>query len=219
VARPREFEEQKVLDAAIECFWRRGLEATSVRDLSARMGINGPSLYNAFGDKRTLFAQALERYANLSMRERIARLEQEQSPKAAIALLFRELVERSLSDPERRGCLIVNSALEIGPHDAELRQIIAGYLREIEAFFRRCLERAIDAGEIADNMTPQDGARLFLGVLIGIRVVARTRPERALLEGMVRPALALLDKPASRRTTIPGARPRRRPRPRQRPLK
>ena len=74
MARPRAFQEDEVLDSAIECFWRRGLEATSVRDLAEHMGLNGPSLYNAFGDKRTLFARALERYATRTMRERIARL-------------------------------------------------------------------------------------------------------------------------------------------------
>ena len=59
MARPREFDESAALDAAVDCFWREGYEATSVRDLAARMGITGTSLYNAFGDKRSLFRQAL----------------------------------------------------------------------------------------------------------------------------------------------------------------
>jgi TetR/AcrR family transcriptional regulator, transcriptional repressor for nem operon len=192
LARPREFEEDEVLDVAIECFWRRGLEATSVRDLCESTGLNQPSLYNAFGDKRTLFTKALERYAARSMRERIARLER-QAPKTAIEAFFRELIRRSLSDPDHRGCLIVNSALEVGPHDAELRRVIAAYLGEIEGFFQRCLERAAAEGSIPKSVNPRDTGRLFLGILLGIRVAARTRPARALLEGMVRPALALLD--------------------------
>ena len=63
VARPRSFDEVSALDAAVACFWDRGYSATSVRDLSAEMGISGPSLYNAFGDKRALFCKALERTA------------------------------------------------------------------------------------------------------------------------------------------------------------
>lgn len=193
MARPREFDEEEVLDAAIECFWRRGLEATSVRDLTEATGVNQPSLYNAFGDKRELFTQALERYANHSMRERIERLEQKHPPKDAIRAFFRELVSRTLSDPDHRGCLIVNSALEVAPHDAELRAVIASYLGEIEAFFARCLTQLKESGDLSSSLDPKDIARLFLGVLLGVRVAARAKPERALLEGMIRPALSLLD--------------------------
>ncbi len=195
MARPREFEEEKVLDAAVDCFWRRGLEATSMRDLSEATGLNQPSLYNAFGDKRALFATSLERYATRSMRERIARLERTHSPKDAIRAFFRELVSRTLSDPDRRGCLIVNSALEVAPHDAGLRAVIASYLGEIEGFFSRCLEQAHRDGDLAPALDPTDTARLFLAILLGVRVAARAKPDRALLEGMVRPALALLDAP------------------------
>ena len=73
MARPREFDEVAALDAAMDCFWRNGYEATSVRDLAARMGITGTSLYNAFGDKRSLFREVLLRYAERSMREGIGR--------------------------------------------------------------------------------------------------------------------------------------------------
>jgi TetR/AcrR family transcriptional repressor of nem operon len=62
MARPREFDEVTALDAAIGCFWQRGFEATSMRDLAASMGLSAPSLYNTFGDKRALFTRALEHY-------------------------------------------------------------------------------------------------------------------------------------------------------------
>ena len=193
MARPRKFEDDKVLDAAIACFWQRGLAATSIRDLATEMGINGPSLYNAFGDKQTLFARALERYAQCSMRERIERLETTLAPLRAIRAFFRELVDKSVSDPDRRGCLIVNSALEVSPHDEEMRDVIASYLGEIESFFRRCIERGQASGDINQNLMPRDAARLSLGIVLGLRVAARSRPERTLLEGMVRPVLALLE--------------------------
>lgn len=193
MARPRAFDDDEVLDAAIDCFWQRGLAATSVRDLTAEMGINGPSLYNAFGDKHALFARALERYAERSMRTNIRQMESAYSPKNAIREFLRLLIEKSMADPDRRGCMIVNSALEVSPHDTELGGVIASYLGEIETFFRRCLQRGQDAGEISRNIDARDTARLLLGVTLGIRVAARSRPERALLEGMVRPVIALLD--------------------------
>lgn len=195
MARPREFDQDEVLDAAIECFWRRGLEATSVRDLAEATGVNQPSLYNAFGDKRQLFAHALERYAARSMRERLERLGRRHPPREALHAFFRELISRTLSDPDHRGCLIVNSALEVAPHDAGLRILIASYLGEIETFFYRCLQQLRETGDLSPDVDPKDTARMFLGVLLGVRVAARAKPERALLEGMVRPALALLDQP------------------------
>lgn len=195
MARPRAFEEEAALDAAIDCFWRRGLEATSVRDLASEMGINAPSLYNAFGDKRALFAQALERYAARTVRARIDRLEQTEAPAEAIRAFFRELIARAVADHDRRGCLVVNSALEVAPHDRELRAVIGSYLGEIEGFFRRCLERAAARHDIPPDIVPGDAARMFLALLLGVRVMSRTDPDLALLEAMVRPALALLDLP------------------------
>ena len=138
-------------------------------------------------------SRALERYAQCSMRERIERLESTCTPKRAIRAFFRELVEKSVSDPERRGCLIVNSALEVSPHDKEMRDVIASYLSEIESFFRRCIERGQASGDINQNLMPRDAARLCLGIVLGLRVAARSRPERTLLEGMVRPVLTLLE--------------------------
>lgn len=199
MARPRSFDEDKALDAAIACFWSRGLEATSVRDLAGCMGIQGPSLYNAFGDKRALFARALERYATRTMRERIARIERECEPKTAIRTFVHEAIERSVSDPHRRGCLLVNSALEVAPHDTELRARIAAYLEEITTFFRRNIAAAQAAGTVPARLDRAVAARHLLGVLVGIRVLARTNPDRALLEGVARPALAWLDGPASKR--------------------
>lgn len=192
MARPRSFDEDAALAAAIDCFWRRGLEATSVRELSESMGIAGPSLYNAFGDKRGLFARALERYAADSLRDRIDRAERMASPRAAVAAFIAELIERSLADPDRRGCFIVNSALDVAPHDPELGSRIAGYLDEIRLFFEGRVAAGQASGEIAPDRDAADMGKLLLGVVLGIRVLARARPERALLEGVARPALAML---------------------------
>jgi TetR/AcrR family transcriptional repressor of nem operon len=107
-----------------------------------------------------------------------------------------EIIERSLDDQDRRGCLLVNSALEIAPHDAEIGADIAERLGEIEAFFRRSIAAAQTDGTIPPERGADDLARLMLGILLGIRVLARSKPDRALLEGVARPALALLEWPS-----------------------
>ena len=193
MARPREFDEATALEAAIECFWHRGYEATSVRDLAENMGISAPSLYNAYGDKHKLFMQALEHYLDHSTRARIKRLENSLPPKRAVQKFIEEIIERSVNDRERRGCFLINSALEVAPHDKKLGRLIADRLAEIEGFFYRAIKAAQMEGAVPRNRAAKDLARLLLGVLLGIRVLARSKPERALLEGVARPALALLD--------------------------
>jgi TetR/AcrR family transcriptional regulator, transcriptional repressor for nem operon len=192
MARPREFDEAAALDSAIDCFRLRGYHASSVRDLAASMGIGGNSLYNSFGGKRTLFVKALERYLNRSVRALLRRLEESLPPKRVIPAFFKEVIDRSLNDRTRGGCLLINSALEIGPHDPKLGREIARYIGEIEEFFRRAVLAGQADGSIPAHLNSKDMARMLLGILLGIRVLARSRPEHALLEGMVRPALGLL---------------------------
>jgi TetR/AcrR family transcriptional regulator, transcriptional repressor for nem operon len=193
MARGRAFDEERAIDQAVDCFWLRGYEATSVRDLGDAMGIGGASLYNAFGDKRGLFVKCLERYANRSSRERMARIAEKHAPKEAIRAFLSEIIERSLKDPDCKGCLLVNSALDVAPHDAAIGKAVAGYLDEIRTFFRRNIEAARRAGTVPKNIDADVVSGHFLGVLMGIRALARVKPERKLLESVVRPALALLD--------------------------
>lgn len=193
MVRPKAFDEDRALDAAVDCFWLRGYAGTSVRDLTDAMGIAGTSLYNAWGDKRALFSRSLERYAERSMRERIARLEASHRPKQAIAAFVAEIIDRSLKDPDRKGCLLVNSALDVAPHDAEIGKVVAGYLDEIRAFFQRNLEAARKAGEVPRRLDAAEVSGHLLGVIAGIRVLARTGARRKLLEAVAQPALNLLE--------------------------
>src|SRR5271154_6297888 len=108
MGRPREFSEVAALQAAVDCFWQHGYEATSVRDLAASMGLTAPSLYNAFGDKQSLFARALERYLDCTTHDRLRRLEASSPPKEAIHHFFEEIIEHSINDKKRKGCFLVN---------------------------------------------------------------------------------------------------------------
>jgi TetR/AcrR family transcriptional repressor of nem operon len=193
MARPKSFDEDEVLDAAIDCFRRHGLKSASIRDLADEMGIAGPSLYNAYGCKRELFAKALERYANVRTRARLAGLEQDNPPRQAILAFFSETIETSLSDPG--GCLIVNTAMEATPQDAALCKTVAGYLSEIHAFFRRNLQAGQADGSIPDRIDSGDMAQMLMALLLGLSVIARTRPDRDLLMASVRPVFQLLTTP------------------------
>lgn len=188
--RPRAFDDEAALDRAVESFWSRGYGATSVRDLARDMGINSPSLYNAFGDKRDLFLLALDRYALGTTRDRIARLSQLADPRAAIRTFFDEVVERSLADPACRGCFLVNAALEVAPHDPELKDRIADCFREIESFFKDRLKAAQTGRARPASPDPSTAARLLVAALMGLRVMARIDPQPPVLQGIADAALA-----------------------------
>jgi TetR/AcrR family transcriptional repressor of nem operon len=194
MARPREFDERAVLDAASDVFWAKGYEATSTRDLSARTGLTPSSIYAAFGDKRRMFRRALDHYLG-RLREKMASLEATRSPGDAITGFFEDTIERSLADSLQRGCMLVNSALEASPQDPEFRADIASELELIEGFFRRRIAAGQQRGEISPAHSAEDAARQLLTVLLGIRVLARARPEGPLMRGAVSQTLASLGLP------------------------
>ncbi len=209
MGRPREFDEQAVLDAAVQSFWKRGYEATSIRDLVKSTGLTGASLYNAFGDKQSIYRRALDHYVEGSIGERIRRCEA-MEPRAALEAFFRDILARSIQDEECKGCMLVNAALDVAPEDPGFRAAVAGVLQRLEDFFLSCVAKGQDNGTITLAWPAEDLARHLLGALMGVRVLARVKPDRALLEGIVETALALVEPNsiASRdRRMGPGGRP------------
>jgi len=192
MARPREFDEDAVLDAAVQCFWSRGFEATSIRDLVEKTGLTCASLYNAFGDKRAFYQRALDHYVEGGVGARIRRCEV-MEPREAIEAFFNDILMRSLNDTDHKGCMLVNAALDVAPKDPEFQEIVDGMLRRIEAFFLQCTSRGQATGTISDVLSAEDLARHLLSTLMGVRVLARVRPDRSLLAGAISSALALLD--------------------------
>ncbi|MGY4197326.1 TetR/AcrR family transcriptional regulator [Bradyrhizobium sp. USDA 4520] len=205
MARPREFDEAEVLDAASDIFWAKGYEATSTRDLTARTGLTSSSLYAAFGDKRGLFRRALEHYLG-RLREKMARLEATCSPGQAITGFFEDTIARTLDDALQRGCMLVNSALEASPEDPDFREAIARDLMLIERFFQQRFLEGQARGEISRAYPADDAARQLLTVLLGLRVLARVRPEKPLLVGAAGQTLALLGLPPLTDVARTGAR-------------
>ncbi len=202
MGRPREFDEEKVLVAAGDVFWALGFEATSTRALTECTGLTPASVYNAFGDKRGFFLRVLRHYLDQTLRERIVRLESTQLPGRAIVGFFREVISRSLADPEHRGCMLMNTAMEVTTSDPEMQRIVADETAIIEQFFYRCAVAAQKNGEIPKDQPAEDIARMLLGLVAGLRLLARVRPDARLLNGMVRPALAALN------LVLPGGKPR-----------
>lgn len=195
MARPRAFNESKVLTAVVDAFWSRGYEGTSTRDLVKCTGLNQPSLYNAYGDKRSLYRRSLEHYLDSSVRDRIRRLEVLPNPGLAITEFFAEVLNRTLTDPLHRGCLLVNAALEATAEDPELRQAVATELDAIRTFFRDRLHVFSEQLGREASIDACQGSNHLLCVLLGVRVLARVSPDPSCVTEAIEIALNSLGLP------------------------
>jgi TetR/AcrR family transcriptional regulator, transcriptional repressor for nem operon len=189
----KQFDADDVLRKAMEAFWWRGYEATSVQDLVDCTGVNRASLYATYGGKRALFLSALRLY-DLRMRaEPLAELEARLPPRQAIRRLFDGFVAQAAAPGARRGCLVVNTALELAAHDADVARIVARSQAGIEAFFARMVKKGKAIGDIGPHVKEAETARGLRASLIGLVVLTRSRPEQALLASIAREAVRRLD--------------------------
>lgn len=186
MGRPKEFDPDHALSRAMELFWERGYQGTSMQDLVEHMGINRGSLYDTFGGKRALFQAALERYCAQYITALVTSLEGPGDARTVLSAALQAEVE-TLLDPERpHGCLLTSSALELSARDERVRVTVEENLLRIEDALCALLERTGDRGE------HRDVARALLAVLQGMVVLARSGRDRETLESVARAALSLL---------------------------
>ena len=143
----------EVLDRAVETFWSKGYEATSIRDLVESMGIHRASLYVAFGDKQRLFLSVLDRYRQMVVRKLLDILDACPSGRAAIRQFFATVVEHVVTGGPLRGCLITNSAVERGLSDPATAEKVSLCLTQLEDGFYATLLRAQRGGELDQRRT------------------------------------------------------------------
>lgn len=191
--RKKEFDVGEVLHRAMETFWNRGYEATSLNDLLKCMRIQRASLYNAFGDKRTLFLDALRRYESVIRQPDLAKRLKMSSPRQALLSLFDDTITVVVEHGARNGCFLINTALELSPHDEEVADFIRKALTRMEQqFFRKLIEKGRANGEIDKSVIPTQTARALLSLFIGLLVFARSRPEKLLLQSIAKQAEFLI---------------------------
>ncbi len=193
MARPREFERDQVVDRAVEVFWRNGFEATSIRDLVEATGLNRGSLYNTFGDKAGLFEAALERYMATAPTQHVVAAAETGPPRQVIEEFFARLVELGASDPERRGCLMTNTAAEMAARDKDVAARLAAAFQGLEDALFRLIERGQETGEIAPWRDPRALARFLVAAAQGLRITAKINRNRAALANIAETTLASLD--------------------------
>lgn len=192
MGRPREFEIDVALDRALQVFWTRGYEGTSIDDLQRAMRLSRSSFYLAFGTKHSVFIAALERYT----RDVGAALNACASePRPAPQLLDR-LIERVLeltsARGRSRGCFLGNTALELGARDVAARTRVRSGLRAVEQIFAEVLRRGRAAGELPRGVAPAQAARFLTSSLQGMLVMAKAGADRATLAALRKTALSAI---------------------------
>jgi AcrR family transcriptional regulator len=190
--RPRAYQPDVALGKAMDVFRRDGFAATSLDDLSAATGMNRPSLYGAFGDKRELYMKAYERYradgrsalaaiftAELPLRERLRRI-------------FEGALDIYLSGDAPRGCFTVTSVASDAVADPAIKAMVVDGIRELDTAFAACFRRAQETAELADGADPKVLAQLASATLHTLSIRARAGLPRRELDALLRGAVDLL---------------------------
>ena len=193
--RPLEFDRDEALQKAVEVFWEKGFQATSIDDLTARMGIGRQSLYNTFGDKESLLGEAIEAYFQAASAPMLAILNAPGSPAGNLATFFRKTVDRC-SSGDHKGCLMVNTGVEFAGMgaDSPILKAIRDRFKGLERAIRQTIKQALDAGELSKSTDPLQLATFLVGVFQGMLLMCKTGASRETLERVAAGAIASLTK-------------------------
>jgi TetR/AcrR family transcriptional repressor of nem operon len=191
MARTKEFDPDAALRSALDLFWRRGYEATSMQDLVDHLGIGRASIYATFGSKHELFLRALDRYSE-EAGGRWGHLLSGSGPALlGIRRFIESMAEEAVEDPDRKGGFVTNTVVECLPRDKSAAELVDISINGLQAAIAGALVRAQDQGELGADKDPQALARFMVTFVQGIRVMAK-RPDRQRLRDAVDQALSLL---------------------------
>lgn len=191
MARPRKFDRSEALDKAMLVFWQKGYEATFLDDLTEAMGINRPSLYNAFGDKHALYMEALERYRDLYGSKMLGALERAPSVKAGFKQIFNDLIAES-TESCCRGCMIVNSTVEACIIGGSIGKFVRETDEASKCAFAAALRGAQRKGELSSGRDPEALATYLYSAIQGFQVRAKAGENREALETIANLTLSVL---------------------------
>jgi TetR/AcrR family transcriptional repressor of nem operon len=192
MARPREFDVEAALERAMDAFWSKGYEATSLDDLCEATGLSRSSLYATFGSKQDLLRRTVDRYAQRRTPDIEAVLAREPTIHQAFAALLNQFIDQIVAGAGRRGCFLGNCAAELPRSNrAALARVRRGLAR-IEATFRAALVRAKTRGELPAGSDVDALARFLTAGFQGLRLIGKVNHDRAFLQDIAATMLRCL---------------------------
>ncbi len=193
MARPREFDTTEALSQAMQVFWTKGYEATSLNDLLDSMGLSKSSFYDTFGSKHEVFLATIKHYKK-TMTAQFSGVAGLDSPaRKLIESLFDRAVSRMSEEGGQRGCYLNNCAVEVVLHDPEAAKLVDGGIGLMEDAFFALVQRGQSEGDIAPEKDARALARFLTSSLNGLMVIGKANPDREALADICKIALTSLD--------------------------
>lgn len=191
--RQKEFNPADAIEKAMQVFWHKGYGATSMEDLLTAMNLNRGSLYDTFGDKRQLFMKVIDRYCTTFVGSNFSLLDQPSPALQTLRRFIRGMIEGGLADPQRRGCLIANTIMELAPHEQDIAEKVCQAMQMGEDAFLKILARAKEQGELAKDKDPRALARFLVTMMQGTIVMIKAGASAATVKQTAETALSILD--------------------------
>jgi len=193
MARTKDFDENEVLAKAIQIFWHKGYNGTSMQDLVDGLGISRSSLYDTYTDKHTLFVKALETYQTSGSSKVQKIVNSEGAAKDIIKKLLEFVTDELLGDKDQKGCFMVNAEVEVAPHDAEINNLVCKNDQQMEDAFYQVIKRGKESGEIKSSQDARALSRFFFNTVKGIRVTAKSTTDKSVFDDIIKLTVAVLD--------------------------
>lgn len=190
MGRPRKFDEDAAVDRAMEVFWRKGYRGTTPQDLLDVLGIGKGSFYHAFGSKRELFSRVLDRYRDQQAVLVDEVLAQSVPVKERIATALELMIDMNFADPDRRGCLAVNTAAELAGFDDDATTRVRAMFERTNGTFLDVIRAGQASGEISRDVDAEALAMHLLTTLIGVQLLSKTSQRSDVLKRSIPLALA-----------------------------
>ena len=185
MARPITFDRSQVLQQAIQLFWLQGYSDTSIKNLVDATGLQPGSLYAAFGDKRGIFLAALDAYFDTMKGNLFSVLHNDKMPNERLTDFFYQLLQESSSDPDRKGCLLINTLSETPVNDTEINSRLQTMFAEVELELQQLLIECKTQGQLHNDQDPDSLAKFLLSGIFGLRLFNKTQPDIASLKSIV----------------------------------
>ena len=190
--RARTFDPTTALGQVVDLFSAKGYSETSMQDIVQTTGVSRYGLYGTFGNKRELFEQALEQYAEGMGKRSFLRLLEPGASLDHIRKIFEERVADMCSTKERKGCLFIHTAMELAPQDEELRGVLKRFMKRMSKAFAIGLDSAKGRGEIREEIDVEATGELLTSTMFGLAVLGRTGFPKATLDGIIDSTLGSL---------------------------
>lgn len=192
MARTKEFNPDEALERALELFHKKGYASTSIQDLVEVMGIGRGSLYETFGSKEELFTRALNRYADRSYEMMLACINDAPDPVSGIRALIEKMADMHADNPDRSGCMVVNTIIELAPHHPDFVETFRRVWGRLEDLLEETLARAQEEGQIGSGKSPRALARFLSGTVQALAVRGKYDPDREGIHDITEMALAAI---------------------------